>query len=72
MPAQIIQTNTAPFAQVPIDPVTLDIIENAMRNARIEMDATHVRRRPYQRPEAPPPPKPPPKPPPPPPKRPPP
>ena len=43
MPAQIIQTNTAPFAQVPIDPVTLDIIENAMRNARIEMDATLVR-----------------------------
>ena len=43
MPAQIIQTNTAPFANVTIDPVTLDIIENAMRNARIEMDATLVR-----------------------------
>jgi N-methylhydantoinase B len=26
-----------------IDPVTLDIIENALRNARIEMDATLVR-----------------------------
>jgi N-methylhydantoinase B len=43
MPAQIIQTNTTPFASVTIDPVTLDIIENAMRNARIEMDATLVR-----------------------------
>jgi N-methylhydantoinase B len=43
MPAQIIQTNTTPFANVAIDPVTLDIIENAMRNARIEMDATLVR-----------------------------
>ncbi len=43
MPAQIIQTNTTPFADVAIDPVTLDIIENAMRNARIEMDATLVR-----------------------------
>ena len=43
MPAQIIQTSTTPFADVTIDPVTLDIIENAMRNARIEMDATLVR-----------------------------
>ena len=40
MPATIRQTNEAPFAQVPIDPVTLDIIENALRNARIEMDTT--------------------------------
>jgi N-methylhydantoinase B len=43
MPAQIIQTNTTPFADLTIDPVTLDIIENALRNARIEMDATLVR-----------------------------
>ena len=43
MPARIIQTNSTPFAQIAIDPVTLDIIENAMRNARIEMDATLVR-----------------------------
>jgi N-methylhydantoinase B len=43
MPAQIIQSNTTPFTPVTIDPVTLDIIENAMRNARIEMDATLVR-----------------------------
>ena len=43
MSAQIVQTNAAPFAPVSIDPVTLDIIENALRNARIEMDATLVR-----------------------------
>ena len=43
MPAQIIQQNDTPFAKVAIDPVTLDIIENALRNARIEMDATLVR-----------------------------
>ena len=43
MPATIIQTNTIPFKQVEIDPVTLDIMENALRNARIEMDATLVR-----------------------------
>ncbi len=43
MAATIIQTNTTPFTKKPIDPVTLDIIENALRNARIEMDATLVR-----------------------------
>jgi hypothetical protein len=43
MPAQIIQANDTPFAPVTVDPVTLDIIENALRNARIEMDATLVR-----------------------------
>lgn len=43
MPATIIQTNTTPFEKQAIDPVTLDIIENALRNARIEMDATLVR-----------------------------
>lgn len=43
MPAQIIETNPTPFKQVAIDPVTLDIMENALRNARIEMDATLVR-----------------------------
>ncbi len=43
MTAQIIQTNTTPFAKIDIDPVTLDIIENALRNARVEMDATLVR-----------------------------
>ena len=43
MPATIIQTNAAPFEKRAIDPVTLDIIENALRNARVEMDATLVR-----------------------------
>lgn len=43
MPARIVQQNAKPFAPVAIDPVTLDIIENALRNARIEMDATLVR-----------------------------
>jgi N-methylhydantoinase B len=43
MRAQIIQSNDAPYARVAIDPVTLDIIENALRNARIEMDTTLVR-----------------------------
>ena len=43
MPAQIIETNPTPFQRIKIDPVTLDIIENALRNARIEMDATLVR-----------------------------
>jgi N-methylhydantoinase B len=43
MPARIVQTNDNPFGKVSIDPVTLDIIENALRNARVEMDATLVR-----------------------------
>lgn len=43
MPAQIIETNSTPYADRPIDPVTLEVIENALRNARIEMDATLVR-----------------------------
>ena len=36
MPATILETNPVPFTKVAIDPVTLDIIENALRNARIE------------------------------------
>ena len=43
MPARIIQTNTTPFNTVAVDSVTLDIIENALRNARVEMDTTLVR-----------------------------
>ena len=43
MPAQIIQADSTPFNTVAIDPVTLEVIENALRNARIEMDATLVR-----------------------------
>ena len=43
MPATIVQTNSEPFKTVAIDPVTLDIMENALRNARVEMDTTLVR-----------------------------
>jgi N-methylhydantoinase B len=43
MPAEIIETNKKPFSRVEIDPVTLDLIENALRNARAEMDATLFR-----------------------------
>ena len=43
MTAEIIQTNDAPFSQVEVDTITLDIIENALRNAREEMDATLFR-----------------------------
>jgi N-methylhydantoinase B len=43
MPARIIESDATPFAKVAIDPVTLDIIENALRNARVEMDTTLVR-----------------------------
>jgi len=43
MPATIIQSNDAPFNPSAIDPVTLEVIENALRNARVEMDATLVR-----------------------------
>ena len=40
MPAKIVETKPAPFKRVPVDPITLDIVENALRNARVEMDAT--------------------------------
>lgn len=43
MPAEIIQTNKDAFNRVDIEPVTLDLIENALRNARTEMDATLFR-----------------------------
>jgi N-methylhydantoinase B len=43
MPTRIIETAPKPFSNVAIDPVTLDIIENALRNARVEMDTTLVR-----------------------------
>ena len=36
--ATIIETSTTPATKVPVDPVTLDIIENALRNSRYEMD----------------------------------
>lgn len=43
MPATIVQRHDTPFRTVDVDPVTLDIIENALRNAREEMDATLFR-----------------------------
>ncbi len=44
MPARIIETNTTPFdSGVALDPITLDIVENALRNARTEMDAVLFR-----------------------------
>ena len=39
MPATIVETNKDKFSLIDIDPITLDIIENAMMNARHEMDA---------------------------------
>lgn len=43
MPAIIVETNHTPFDGVEVDPITLDILENALRNARQEMDATLIR-----------------------------
>ena len=43
MPATIIETNSAPFERIEVDTVTVDIIENALRNAREEMDAVLFR-----------------------------
>lgn len=43
MAATIIQENTTAFKTVDVDPITLDIIENALKNARFEMDATLFR-----------------------------
>ena len=43
MATTIIQSSDIPFEKASIDPVTLDVIENALRNARVEMDTTLVR-----------------------------
>ena len=43
MTAQIIASNSQPFQRIDVDPITLDIIENALRNARYEMDAVLFR-----------------------------
>ncbi len=43
MPANLIETNHTPLNRVEVDPVTLDIIENALKNARFEMDAVLFR-----------------------------
>ena len=36
--ARLIETNTSPMQQVDVDLVTLDLVENALRNARYAMD----------------------------------
>jgi N-methylhydantoinase B len=36
--ARIIAPNSAPLAAVDVDPITLDLVENGLRNARYEMD----------------------------------
>ncbi|MFO7856244.1 MAG: hydantoinase B/oxoprolinase family protein [Paracoccaceae bacterium] len=41
--AKIVEANPAPFERVEVDPITLDIVENALRNARAEMDAVLFR-----------------------------
>jgi N-methylhydantoinase B len=43
MSARIIETNTTPLNHVEVDGVSVDIIENALRNAREEMDAVLFR-----------------------------
>ena len=43
MATRIVQTNSAPFSRIEVDTVTVDIIENALRNARVEMDAVLFR-----------------------------
>ena len=43
MPAKIVETNPRPFKRIDMDPITLDIIENAMLTTRYEMDAVLFR-----------------------------
>lgn len=43
MAAKLLETNTSPFNKVDVDAVTVDIIENALSNAREEMDAVLFR-----------------------------
>ncbi len=43
MPATIVQSNSTPYERVDVDTVTVDIIENALRNVREEMDAVLFR-----------------------------
>jgi N-methylhydantoinase B len=40
---KILETNTLPLNRVEVDTVTVDIIENALSNARVEMDAVLFR-----------------------------
>ena len=43
MSAQMIQTNNTPLKRIDVDGVTVDLIENALKNARVEMDAVLFR-----------------------------
>ncbi|MEL6870982.1 MAG: hydantoinase B/oxoprolinase family protein [Pseudomonadota bacterium] len=43
MTARIVETNSTPFNTVDVDAVTVDIIENALKNVREEMDAVLFR-----------------------------
>ncbi len=43
MAARIKQSNSTPFERIDVDTVTVDIIENALSNARVEMDAVLFR-----------------------------
>ncbi len=43
MSATLVETRPRAYKKVAIDPITLDIIENAMLNARWEMDAVLFR-----------------------------
>ena len=43
MTARLLETNNAPLSKIDVDGVTVDIIENALRNAREEMDAVLFR-----------------------------
>ena len=43
MPARLVETNATPLARVAVDSITLDILENALKNARFEMDAVLFR-----------------------------
>jgi len=43
MTAKILESSPAPFNKVDVDPVTVDIIENALKNVREEMDAVLFR-----------------------------
>src|ERR1044072_6791769 len=41
--ARIFETNNTPCKPIDVDPITLDILESALRNARYEMDAVLFR-----------------------------
>lgn len=43
MSANIIETNSTPFERIDVQGVTVDLIENSLKNAREEMDAVLFR-----------------------------